>query len=91
MSVNTVKLRVPIFATSLLYGHRIFGLHLFRKFYKKVDRAAGQFPQEIAPPHDPPLSTSEAKKHYSIFGMGVDRMQDAKCLFSHEKGTLHTT
>jgi hypothetical protein len=27
--------------------------------------------------------------NYSIFGIGVDRKHDAKCLFPQEKGTLH--
>jgi hypothetical protein len=36
-----------------------------------------------------PESLADEPIRYSIFGIGVDRKHDAKCLFPQEKGTLH--
>ncbi|WP_420239407.1 hypothetical protein ACOBR2_07515 [Telmatobacter bradus] len=69
-------------------------MHSRRVYMRFASRLAcwhDEFTDEHEHYQSAPALTSSTRYYahpYSIFGIAVDRKQDAKCLFHQEKGTL---
>jgi len=87
-----IELEKPGFDTTVFLAHTGLGRRVIQLAPKDAFFSQGDPADSVFYLQDGSAKVTVSQpgsRSYSIFGIGVDRKQAARCIFPQEKGTLH--